>query len=235
MWLRYYGRFFAPEDIYVLDHDTRDGSTDRDGFVRVPVSNDEIDMAWIVATVEHQQRELLDRYDVVVFTDVDEIVAPNPLWGDLGEYLDRFDEEWVSCLGYEVLHMRDAEPPIDLDRPLLAQRGSWYVNDIYDKPAIASMPLSWRPGFHGRLDGHGNFDPDLRLIHLHRLDYDLCRARHGRWRDRRWSERDLREGWSTHNRVVEDAAFERWFYEDSTAELIAIEPEEIPPPWRHVV
>ena len=34
----YYSRFFAPEDIYVLDNDTSDGSTDRDGFVRIPVA-----------------------------------------------------------------------------------------------------------------------------------------------------------------------------------------------------
>src|SRR5436190_17272313 len=33
IWLRYYSRFFGPDDLYVLDHDTSDGSTDRDGFV----------------------------------------------------------------------------------------------------------------------------------------------------------------------------------------------------------
>ena len=31
IWLRYYSRFFAPEDIYVLDNDSTDGSTDRGG------------------------------------------------------------------------------------------------------------------------------------------------------------------------------------------------------------
>ena len=38
IWLRYYSRFFAPDDIYVLDNDTH--ATARptgDGFVRIPV------------------------------------------------------------------------------------------------------------------------------------------------------------------------------------------------------
>lgn len=38
IWLRYYARFFGAEDLYVLDNDTTGGSTDGDGFVRIPVS-----------------------------------------------------------------------------------------------------------------------------------------------------------------------------------------------------
>ena len=64
----------------------------------------------MVRTLEAHQHELLERYDMVLTTDVDEIVVPNPEWGTLGQYLDRFDEEWVNCLGYEVLHLKDREP-----------------------------------------------------------------------------------------------------------------------------
>ena len=49
LWLRYYSRFFAPEDIYVLDNETTDGSTERDGFVRIPVAHDAVDHTWMVA------------------------------------------------------------------------------------------------------------------------------------------------------------------------------------------
>jgi hypothetical protein len=48
-------------------------------------------------------------------------------------------------------------------------------------------------------------------------------------------DRDLEEGWGTHNRVTdEDADFERWFYEDSgfESEGIHIVLEPIPPSWR---
>jgi hypothetical protein len=235
IWLRYYSRFFAPGDIYVFDNDTTDGSTDRDGFVRIPVAHDTVDHTWMVRTIEGLQRELLERYDVVVVTDVDEIIAPVPAKGTLGDYLDRFDEQWVNCLGYELLHLRDREPPLRLDRPILDQRRFWFFNGGYDKAAVAMSPVTWRPGFHGREDYRFNPDPDLRLIHLHRMDYDLCLARHRTRRRKAWNELDDRERWATHNRIVDEGEFERWFYEDSGFvgfDTFEMQIEEIQPMWR---
>ena len=78
IWLSYYSRFFAPEDIYVLDNDTTDGSTDSGGFVRIPVHHDPVDVTWMVETVrELPARAARQRYDVVLVTDVDEIVTPD--------------------------------------------------------------------------------------------------------------------------------------------------------------
>jgi hypothetical protein len=235
IWLGYYSRFFAPEDIYVLDHDSSDGSTDGDGFVRVPVSHKTFDNTWMLNTMEEHQRRLLERYDVVVAVDVDEIVAPTPSLGTLGDYLARFDEEWVNCLGYEVLHERDREPPLDPRRPVLDQRSTWFAAAAYDKPAIATAPLDWRLGRHGRADYQFNGDPDLRLIHLHRMDYDVCKQRHERWRNVRWNKRDLREGWATHNRLTEASEFDRWFYEDSGLANYELVPEPIHEVWKGLV
>jgi hypothetical protein len=234
IWLRYYSRFFAPEDIYVLDHQTTDGSTDGDGFVRIPIEFDS-GLSWerIVASIQSLQHDLLERYEVVLVADADEIVAPDPRHGTLGDYLDRFDEDFVNCLGYELLHLPD-EAPLDLGEPLLSQRGWWYPNDGYDKPSLATVPMDWDPGFHTRGDGEINLDPDLRLIHLHRMDYAICLERHHQRLERRWDERDLEEGWGVHNRVVEEREFERWFYEDSCFEEagIHVDPEPIPAAWR---
>jgi hypothetical protein len=235
VWLRYYSRFFAPPDIYVFDNETSDGSTDRDGFVRIPVEHPTVDHTWMVRTIEGLQQELLDRYDVVVVTDVDEIIAPVPVRGTLGEYLDRFDEDWVNCLGYELLHLRDREPALRLDRPILDQRRYWFFNGGYDKAAVTMAPTRWRPGLHGREDYQFNPDPDLRLIHLHRMDYELCRQRHQVRGRKPWAELDDREGWAVHNRITEDEAFERWFYEQSGFsgfEVFKIQIEEIQPIWR---
>jgi hypothetical protein len=235
IWLAYYARFFAPEDIYVLDNDTTDGSTDGDGFVRIPVHHDSVDHTWMVETVQGLQHELLDGdYDVVLVTDVDEIVTPTPEWGTLGEYIDEFSEWWVNCIGYEILHLADREPAYDPARPILDQRGYWYAHGAYNKPALASGPMSWVPGFHHRTDGQLNYDPYLRLIHLHRLDTDICRERH-RIRERRaWGERDIDQGWAAYNRTTEGDEFERWFYEDSGFEKdgIQIVLERIPEDWR---
>lgn len=152
--------------------------------------------------------------------------------GTLGEYLDRFAEDWVNCLGYELLHMRDREPPLAIDRPILSQRGTWYFNDLYSKPAVATAPLRWHPGFHGRGDYHMQVDPDLRLIHLHRVDYELCRARHRARASRPWAARDAHEGWGKQNFITAEPAFEKWFYDDSCYPGFEIQPETIPELWR---
>lgn len=232
IWLAYYSRFFAPEDIYVLDNDTTDGSTDRPGFVRIPVTHDVVDHTWMVRTLEGLQHELLGRYDAVLVTDVDEIVIPVPELGTLGTYLDTFGEPWVNCLGYEILHMRDREPPLDLGRPVLDQRRHWFINDGYDKAALATEPQTWVPGLHGREDGSMKPDPDLRLVHLHRMDFDLCLERHRTRSRRRWADVDDRKGWAAHNQIVEEQAFATWFYEDSSFANIEIRPEPIPPTWK---
>lgn len=232
IWLGYYGRFFAPADIYVLDHETTDGSTDRDGFVRIPVHHDSVDHTWMVEQLQGLQHALLDSYDVVLVTDVDEIVAPVPEWGTLGDYLDRFDEGWVNPLGYELLHLPDREPPLDLGRPILDQRGFWYQNDAYSKAALATEPMTWLPGLHGRADRKLAVDPDLRLVHLHRMDHDLCLARHRTRARRPWAPHDRREGWAAHNRIVDEAAFTRWFLHDSGFAGHPPRPEPIGASWR---
>jgi hypothetical protein len=231
IWLGYYSRFFDSRDIYVLDNESTDGSTLNDGFVRIPVQHSNVDHPWMVRTIEDLQHDLLARYDVVVITDIDEIIAPVPQRGTLGEYLDFFDEEWANCLGYELLHMKDREPPLRLDQPILDQRRYWYFNGAYDKAALATVPMSWRPGFHGRSDFQYNSDPDLRLIHLHRMDYGICLQRHRTRRRRPWAELDARLGWASHNRIIDDGEFARWFYSDSGFEGFEIQPEEIQPTW----
>lgn len=232
IWLRYYSAYFDPSDIYVLDHDSTDGSTAGDGFIRIPISHDAIDFLWMVATVERLQRELLERYDVVLVTDVDEIVAPDPKWGSLTDYIDRFDEPYVNCLGYELIHLVDREEPFDPTRAVLDQRDYWFANDVYDKPALATQPLRWQPGFHRLIDAPMRLDPDLYLIHLHRLDFDVCQARHRRWAVRTWGQQDLEKGWATHNRVVERTKFERWFYEDTNFPFIKLVIQRIPREWK---
>ncbi|MGA8219525.1 MAG: glycosyltransferase family 2 protein [Solirubrobacterales bacterium] len=237
IWLSYYSRFFGPNDIYVLDNDTTDGSTDGEAFNRIPVQHDSVDHTWMVETVQELQHDLLERYDAILVTDVDEIVTPTPGWGDLGTFIDEFAEWFVNCIGYEVLHLVDREEPYDPSRPILDQRGHWFANGAYNKPALATGPMSWLPGFHHRADGQLNYAPELRLIHLHRMDFEICRERHRTRKDRAWNETDVAEGWAAYNRTVDDGEFERWFYEDSGFEEdgVHIVVERIPDSFRGLV
>jgi hypothetical protein len=235
IWLKYYSRFFAPDDIYVLDHETTDESTDRDGFVRIPVTHECVDMRWLRDTIQAKQHELTERYDVVLITDVDEIVAPDPDLGTLGEYIDTFDKPFVNCNGREILHQKDLEGPYDPTRPVLQQRHNWFWNFAYSKPVLAREPMDWHLGFHARMDGQADFDESLFLIHLHRMDYDLCLARHRLREQMAWSERDLAKDRAYQNRITEEEEFEKWFSSDSCNSILDIKLEQIPERWQNVV
>ena len=76
-----------------------------------------------------------------------------------------------------------------------------------------------------------NLDPDLRLIHLHRMDRELCRERHRVRRRKPWAPEDESRGWAVHNRLADDAAFDRWFDGESGFSAIPVKPERIPEPW----
>jgi hypothetical protein len=235
IWLRYYSRSFAPADIHVFDNDTTDGSTDGPGFVRIPVERGEVDHVWMQETIQAKQHELLERYDVVVVCDVDEIIAPVPELGPLSEYLDRFDDPYVNTLGYEIVHMKDREPPIELGEPILGQRRWWFPNDAYTKPIVATEPQEWVPGFHARADRVTRIDPDLRLLHLHRMDFGLALERHRTRRRKPWAPTDQEQAWAVHNQIVDPEAFERWFYTDSGFRGFTPNPEPIPASWWGVV
>lgn len=237
IWLGYYSQFFAPGDIYVLDHDTRDGSTSGPGFNRIPVSHPSFDMAWQLEQLSDMEAQLLERYDVVVVCDVDEIIAPDPAspTPDLGVYLDRMDEEFVNCVGYEVLHQPDTEPPLDPGRPLLAQRSMWFPSPLYNKPAVTTSPIQRVEGLHRRADGVNNFDPDLRLIHLHRLDVERCFQRHLGRAGLEHAESDLMSGLNSHNRIRDRGEFDRWFHTSVGLEGVPLVCEPIEPRWHTVV
>jgi hypothetical protein len=67
------------------------------------------------------------------------------------------------------------------------------------------------------------------------MDFDLCLARHRRHGNQPWNQRDVRERWGYHNRIVEEERFERWFYEDTCFEEVRMLLEPIPLHWKDVV
>ena len=127
--------------------------------------------------------------------------------------------------------MTSSRPSIS-KRPILDQRRFWFSNDGYNKASLSTVPMTWRPGLHGRADHQVQLDPDLRMVHLHRMDYDICLERHRSREHRSWADQDERKDWATHNRITQDQEFERWFYEDSNFPFIPINLEAIPESWR---
>jgi hypothetical protein len=215
LWLDYYGRQFPASDLYVLDHNTTDGSTDAigDRCQRVPIHwNTSFDHRWLRSTVEAFQAFLLQSYETVLFAEADEFIVADPRrYAGLSDYFARLESPAARCTGFEVVHQID-EPPIRFDAPILAQRGWWHASALYCKRSVSKIPLRWSEGFHEEFVGPDNPpDPELLLVHLHRVDYDWCLERHRSTASRNWSAEDIerRDGWQ--NRIAAATEFEQWF------------------------
>ena len=104
----------------------------------------------MVETVEDHQHELLERYDAVLVTDVDEIVTRRPSGAASTSTSTGSTRSTSTASATRSSIGSDREDPYDPSRKVLDQRGYWYAHDAYDKPALASVPMKWKPGFHQR-------------------------------------------------------------------------------------
>jgi len=177
IWLRYYSRHFDSKDIFVLDHDTTDKSTSVPGFKINKIHNPKgFDHAWMKSEVQKYQRELLKDYDVVLFTEVDEIVAPLPdkYGGGLRQYIDELKSDYVRCNGWEIFHEWHNEPEIDLSRNIMEQRKWWFFKLGCCKTLLSKVPMNWQIGFHDVAKPIKTMpvSKDLYMIHLHRFDFE---------------------------------------------------------------
>lgn len=126
-------------------------------------------------------------YDMVIGTDVDEFLVPDPARGQsLGEFLEEAAESArvsISGLGVDVGQKLGEEAPLDFSRPLLSQRAYAKLSTRYSKASVLLRPGSegqcpqWGSGFH-RVRGH-NFHivKDLYLFHFGSADENRIRQR----------------------------------------------------------
>jgi len=240
IWLKYYSKFFGRDNIYVLDHESSDGSTDNiDAFCKKEiVHHPYFSDTWKVGTIMARQKELLKDHEYVIFTDCDECLAPDPeKFRDLEDFIIKADKNAYRCKGYEIYHSKD-EPSIDLGRPLLRQRKYWYPCLHWNKPLISRIPLNWIPGFHKTRDLEIAVTEDLLLIHLNRIDHDIRYAKQLAAAGYKWTEKDIKNnyGWQYH--ITEPSAFDDWFYNlfyNGGISLNKIIPEIIPDKWKNIL
>lgn len=180
VWYKYYCKYFSEEDIYILDLGSTDGSTSNLGCNVIPLSYWNVER-WRVGGLDADitcdisnkfKTELLKKYQYVVHADYDELIY-HPI--GLDKYLSQLEADAVTCRGHEIIHLPDKEPPIDFTKPILSQRKYWLNWNMYDKPAITSIDLTWANGFH-----HANCQPafgdQLILFHLHKVDFNLIKS-----------------------------------------------------------
>jgi len=219
IWLKYYSRYIDGNDIYVFDHRTIDGSVVRCrkeyAFKTIPLNYPlSFDHLWFKFVADTVQKKLLLHYEYVIFTDIDEIILPDiKKYKGLGEYIQKLDSDYVRCIGYDLIHLpHRGEPSFKANQTVLSQRKFWYHTHWYNKTLISRRPLDWEIGFHEVRDLNVVVDRDLMLIHLHKLDFDMC------WRTcferarLKWPHEDVinNRGWQ--NRITDIDRF-RDYYE----------------------
>ena len=203
LWVRYYGAQFGVENLYVVDDNSEDGSTDDlpcDVLHIPPIRGGKFNSTRM-AMVGNLGRSLLELYDVVMFCDTDEFIVPDPaVWPGLKEYVEARSDEGrnaVGSLGFNVVHNVGVEPVLDLDAPLLGQRQLAKFLPLMCKPAIKWVPAHWSDGTHGVRTPY-EVDPELWMFHMKFGDRDHLQeaADHrqrmveadGRSRDTQWRQ-----------------------------------------------
>ena len=199
IWLSYYSKYFESEDIFIIDNDTTDGSTSNLDCNVINFHTDYFnDVSVLAKRVNELHTELLESYKFVIYTDVDEFIIPKD-GRSLGEFLlEALDSErrFYTCTGYNIYHVIEEEPDLDLGRPILQQRKYMYKDIGYDKTLISRVQPNWGPGFHDANNfdwipvededgnvtrifetGKPNHDDGIYLIHLHYFDFKLHHAK----------------------------------------------------------
>jgi hypothetical protein len=152
------------------------------------------DHNYLTEFVRSKQRELLKTHEVVVYTDVDEIIISKQ-HSTLGSYCRNIPVKTIKTTGYEVVGNK------------------WVRYNRMDKPLISSVPLNWEHGYHGCPE-HSVQDAELILLHLHRYNYEACKQRHKDRAKMNWDKIAVDTKLSFQNRIHEDAEFESWYHED---------------------
>lgn len=219
IWLRHYRRTAPSANLFVIDHGSDDGSTTGvSGVTRIPLPRNEFDERDRTFLINSLQQGFLRYYDIVIYTDCDELLVPDPTKSTaLDAYLRNQPYPYASPIGINVLHIADIEPAIDFTRPLLLQRQYGQFQSSLCKPLVTRIALTWEPGFHS-CNQRPHIDKELYLFHIKQIDRDEALRRHHVVQRLPWSGAAIEANHGAHHRY-DDARFLREFFFDPANEL----------------
>lgn len=203
IWARHYARQVGARRCYVIDHGSDDGSTENLGEINVArIPRSPQDNGRRARFLSRFCASLLDWYDWVVHTDVDEIVLADPrFFRSLEDYCANPPAaDVVTAVGFNLHHLPQSEPPLDLSRPITEQRRWVRFGAAMCKPVLIRRAVDWAPGFHCA-DAPVVFD-QLFLFHLRWFDNNLGLKRLAKTRAMAWADASA-GAWQR----VEDAEF----------------------------
>lgn len=220
-YLKYYAGQVGMENIYIVDHGSDDGSTENLGPVNIiPVPRSPFNDSNRLRKVLGYFNELQSAYDVVIYTDSDELIIADPaLYTGLADAFDKLDARRMTPMGLNVTELLGVDTELDWGQPLFRQR-PWvrFVSPMC-KASISSEPLS-RVGTHNFGDEPPAFFPGIYNFHFKRIDVRMFLGRQEVTRNMDWKP-GLREN---HYQRASDEQAMRYFY--SFAKSKRIEDEE---------
>jgi hypothetical protein len=201
LWIKYYGSNFGEKNLFVVDRESTDGSTNNLGEVnRIIIPRDAFDDRKKADFMSSMQNALINYYDAVVCGDCDELVVPNiGPYASLADYVAKMETDYATCIGLNILHILNQEAPLDLSKPILAQRRYARFMSATCKTMLSKVPIRWLPGLHC-LDRRPKMDPNLFMFHTKTMDYGLASARQTINRETAWSEASLSQNFGAHHR-----------------------------------
>ena len=190
IWARHYSTQVGARNCFFVDHGSNDGSTSLPtdiNIVRIPHSP--FDPQRCARFMSQFCSSLLEWYDRVMYTDVDEMVVADPAYHpSLPEYCLSCRHDVVTAIGFNVVHTKD-DPPLDPTANILKQRPWMYFLAAMCKPVLTRIPLAWTAGFHFADNVPTRFD-DLYLFHLRFFDRDIGLHRLAKTRAMPWANPD---------------------------------------------
>jgi hypothetical protein len=174
LWLGHYGRAFGAENCFLILDGTDQPAPEGTGanILRLPhrALPREAGDRRRAGIISDMAAALFAAYDVVVATDIDEMLILDPAAGhDLAAHLAGVGHAGVSALGIDIAP-GPGEWPLDPGAPVLHQRRFGVVNSRYTKPVVATRPVRWGAGLHRMKGRNFRIDPALYLLHLGLVD-----------------------------------------------------------------
>ena len=187
LWCRHFAGQVGPENCYVIDHGSDDGTTDDLGEVNViRIPRSPYDVAEQSRLVSEFSNDLLHRYDVVIHSDVDELLVADPRYHrGLHDCARAMTGPVMHSVGLDLWHLAESEGPIDVSRPISLQRSWTWFNSALCKPVIIREPVDWSPGFHS-VAAPVAFD-HLFMFHLRYFDVERGLRRLEKTRTMPWA------------------------------------------------
>lgn len=149
VWARHYSRQVGAQHCFLMDHGSDDGSVDGLDVHVERLARSALDEDERAARVSARAARLLETYDAVVHTDVDELVVADPRrFRDLRAFAAGQRKDVVTAVGLDVQHLAGEEGTLDPSRPIGMQRGWVRFSAAMCKPVFVRRAVRWAPGFH---------------------------------------------------------------------------------------